>query len=348
MNTNTRSVEKLKNIVINLLDAVVSDLANGIKPEDAGWRKVSELNLDPETLMALSRMKLLEYDKNRGVRIRFYDEKAKSYNRNVREILKRELGLYFQEVSERFMQIEYFVDSWKVLSEERRKIHEIPEVIEWLIKRIKTDEKVLTSAVVIGIWRMLDEVELPAIVDEVLMAGFSPRDWGIIITRVKPYLAVTLARKVGDVTDINEAVEILLRKGVLISKPSMPSFSLLETKHIKEVLSIIRWKYVYELTPPELIKFIGLTWFLIHVLEERNLLPQTEEYARQIQRFIKKFVEEITGKKFDKMLNLMNWVLKKIDERVRQDLARKYSNERIVFESELIWTSNIFVLPQVI
>lgn len=97
----------------------------------------------------------------------------------------------------------------------------------------------------------------------------------------------------------------------------------------QKIKNIFRWERIENTLTDENIKFLGISWFIIFMLEVNNLLPHVE-FSIGTMDLVRDSVEELIGAKW-------------------QDLTSNLGNSLTLLESEEIsWATDIIFLPEAV
>jgi len=202
-------------------------------------------------------------------------------------------------------------------------------IIQQIIPNLQNNEQFLLYAVAIGIWRMLNASDMPAVVDDILSAGFSPKDWGITSFRSTPYLSLQLAKRVGGKIEKLEDAFNYMKNLELISE--IPDLGKLNIEDISKVKEVLKWQEICEMLSDSVIKFLGLSWFVVFILEKNNALPSYIDFSTKVVSLIKSGIESVMKIEYS---NLVDNLVNSINELEKQH--------------NISWASNIIFLPEVL
>lgn len=319
MNLENINKEELNKKIEMLLRIIINDLKDLKEPSEAGWRKLSDLNelgISEEDLTKLQNLGIIE--KN------LVDEFRIIYKNNK---IRQKLSIF----NIQFQQIDYFIENLEMLKQDFERLQKANGIVQEIVSRAQEDKKFLSFAIAIGIWRMLYTSDMPAVVDNVLSAGFSPKDWGIISLRSAPYLSLELAKKVAEVDKLEElenAFNYMKTIGFINEIPDLGKSDINDVSRVKEVL---RWQKICEMLNEENIKFLGLSWFVVFILEENDALPSYIDFSAKVINMIKKCITKILRAEYS-------------------DLANNLTDSMNVLEEQhnISWASGIIFLPEVL
>jgi hypothetical protein len=316
MKLKNMSNEELNEKIQILLQIIIDDLKNLKEPNGAGWRKPSDLEylgISNEDLAKLSKLGILERNPLDEIRIRYKDNK-------IRERLP--------SFDIQFQQIDYFIENREMLEQDFERIRRAEGIIQKNISTWQSNEEFISNAVAIGIWRMLKASDMPAVVDDILSVGFSPKDWGIISFCSAPYLSLELVKKVGKIKKLEDAFNYM-KKLEFISE--IPDLDKLNAGNISKVKKILKWQEICETLSDSDIKFIGLSWFVIFILEKKDVLPFYINFSTKVVNLIKSCIENIMKTKYSNLVDSLINSLNVLEE-----------------QYNIQWASNIIFLPEVL
>ena len=158
---------------------------------------------------------------------------------------------------------------------------------------------------------MLNASDMPAVVDNVLSAGFSLKDWGIISLRSAPYLSLELVKKVAEVEKLEDAFNYMKTIGFISETPNLDKLDIHNVSRVKEVL---RWQKICEILNEENIKFLGLSWFVVFILEENDALPSYVDFSAKVANIIKKCITKILRAEYSNLANDLTDSLMELEE----------------------------------
>jgi hypothetical protein len=276
------SVERTAQILIGF---VISDLQNGIPEGHAGWRFPTETGIDNDLLELLSQSRYLDVDPEGRIRFKF---KLKSVTDK------------FKSLKLQFEQADYYAASQHVIQQELRKVEEAQHIFTHFTNFLEENPNAIMAAVSIGLSRMLYASNMAAPIDDILEEGFSPKDWMIISTRAIPTLSLTIARKVGNADSMNASFDILKKARLIDYKPSKIS---IDGETLEKIKRVIKWSMVKENLNDENIIFLGLSWFIIQILDSNNIMPGYEDSSVKIIKMSKNTIESIMKKPWKELLS---------------------------------------------
>ena len=138
------------------------------------------MGISEEDLIEVSKLGILEKNLANEIRIIYKDNK-----------IRQKLSSFDIQ----FQQIHYFLENREMLKQDIEKIQIANRIVQQIISNIQKDEKLLSHAIAIGIWKMLSASDMPAVVDDILSVGYSPKKWGIVSLRSAPYLSLEATKK---------------------------------------------------------------------------------------------------------------------------------------------------------
>lgn len=305
--------EKLDEYIHLLLQVIIDDLRNYIDIKRAGWRNPSTIGIPSDVLNQLHELGILEKSSLDEVRVRFEDA-------NVHTKLAT--------FETQFKQIDYFTENQGMIKEDEDKIEKSKEIIQRFDEILNHNNDFLFCAVAIGLWRMLNTSDMSAIVDDILKEGFSPKDWAIASTRAVPYLSLSLAQKTGKgkIDKLEDAFQYAKKMGLIEDTPSVSDLNSVEISKIKRVL---KWEEFKKDLTEENVKLLGLSWFIVFILEVNEALPSYPDFSITIVNFIKEFIEKLMNANYE-------------------DLTKNLKASITKLEQEIGWAPNFVFLPEVI
>lgn len=306
-------MENLRKSICVLFQVILDDLKRGEPVLKAGWREPSALEMSQKGLDELVKLSVIETNLLGEIRLNFRDNNT-----------RRKLGSY----KSLFNQIGYFEKNRDMILADKERLEGSRKIVNKFKKVLNQHPTILPFIIAIGIWKMLNASDLSPIVDDVLSEGFSPADWAINSIRATPSLATSMARKVGEITSLNEALEAV-KECNLINVNSDVYQTTLDEATFQKIKNIFRWESIESTLTDENIKFLGISWFIIFMLEVNNLLPYVE-FSIEIMNLVRDCVEELTG---------IKW----------QNLTSNLEKYLIVLENQNIsWATNIIFLPEAV
>jgi len=316
MNLEDINKEELNQKIEILLRIIINDLKDLKEPGEAGWRKLSDLNelgISGKDLTKLQNLGIIEKNLMNEFRIRYKDNK-----------IRQRLSTF----NIQFQQIDYFIENLEMLKQDFERLQKADKIVQEIVSRAQEDKKFLSFAIAIGIWRMLNSSDMPAVVDNVLSAGFSPKDWGIISLRSAPYFSLELAKKVAEVEKLEDAFNYMKTIRFTSETPNLDKLDIYNVSRIKEVL---RWQKICEILNEENIKFLGLSWFVVFILEENDALPSYIDLSAKVANIIKECITKILRVEYSSLANNLTDSLVELEEK-----------------HDISWASGIIFLPEVL
>ena len=306
-------MENLRKSICVLFQVILDDLKHGEPVAKAGWRKPSALEISQRDLDDLVKLSVIETSLLGEIRLNFRDNNT-----------RRKLASY----KSLFNQIRYLEKNRDMILADKERLEGSRKIVSNFKNVLNQHPGILPFIIAIGIWKMLNASDLSPIVDDVLSEGFSPADWAINSIRATTSLATSMARKVGEITSFDEALEAV-KECNLINVNADICQTTLDEATFQKIKNIFRWESIESTLTDENIKFLGISWFIIFMLEVNNLLPYTE-FSIEIMNLIRDCVEESIG---------VSW----------QNLTSDLGNYIRVLENQGIsWAANIIFLPEAI
>jgi len=315
MKPKNMSKEELEEKIRLLLQIVADDLRNLKEPNRAGWRKLSDLEnlgITEKQLGELLDLGILDKNLINEIRIRYKDKK-------IREKLS--------SFDIQFQQIDYFIENQEMLRQDFERVQRAENIIQQIVSTLQNNEESLAHGIAIGIWRMLSASDMPAVIDDILSAGFSPKDWGIISLRSIPYLSIEFTKKVGNIERLEDAFNHMKSFGFINEIPNLSKINADEASKVKEVL---KWQEIWETLSETNIKFLGISWFAVFILEENDALPSYIDFSTKVVNLIKRSVESILKTEYSDLANNLTHSITALDEQ------------------HISWASGIIFLPEVL
>jgi len=316
MDLENMSREGLNEKIKILLQIIINDLKNLKEPNKAGWRKLSdlkELGISEEDLTKLQNLGIIEKNLTDKFRIIYKNNK-----------IRQKLSTF----NIQYQQIDYFIENLEMLRQDSEREQKADEIVQEIVSNTQEDKKFLSHAIAIGIWRMLNASDMPAVVNNILSAGFNPKDWGIVSSRSAPYLSLELAKKAAEVDKLEDAFNYMKTIGFISEAPNLSKLDINDVSRVREVL---RWQRICEMLNEESIKFLGLSWFIVFILEENDVLPSYIDFSAKVVNMIKNCITKILRAEYS-------------------DLANNLINSLSVLEEQynISWASGIIFLPEVL
>jgi len=316
MNLENTNKEELNEKIEILLRIIINDLKDLKEPSEAGWRKLSDLNelgVSEKDLTKLQNLGIIEKNLVNEFRVRYKDNK-----------IRQRLSTF----NTQFQQIDYFIENLEMLKQDFERMQRADKIVQEIVSRAQEDKKFLSFAIAIGIWRMLNTSDMPAVIDNVLSAGFSPKDWGIISLRSAPYLSLELTKKVAEIEKLEDAFNYMKTLGFISETPNLDK---LDTHNVSRVKEVLRWQKICETLNEENIKLLGLSWFVVFILEEIDALPSYTDFSAKVVNMIKECITKILRVKYSNLANNLTDSLMELEE-----------------QHDISWASGIIFLPEVL
>lgn len=313
--------EELDRGIQTLLKIIIDDLKDLKTPNSAGWRKISdlkELGILEEDLPELSKLGILEQNLTDEIRIRYRDNKV-----------RKKLPSFAAQ----FQQIDYFIENREMIKQDVERVQKAKELIEQIIFNAQNAEEFLSHAIIIGIWRMLNASDMPAVVDEIISKGFSPKDWGIVSFRSVPYLSLELVKKAikseedEDIERLKNAFTYMKKIGFINEIPNLKE---LDAESISKVKEVLKWQEICEILSDENIKFLGLSWFIVFTLEKNDAIPSYIDFSTKVVNLVRDCIEKIMESEYSVLVNTLT------------------NSINLIEEQNIQWASDIIFLPEVL
>lgn len=310
--------EEVDKCIQILLQFIIDDLRNNVTEGEAGWRKNSEIEITSKQLDELFKLEIMEENLFGKIRINFRNK----------DICRRLASFKLQ-----FDQIDYFIKNREMIMEDTKRLQKAQEILIYLKGMINSDPGILPPIITIGLWKMLNTSEMPAIVDDILKEGFSPKDWAIISIRATPYLAVSTAQKIGKVESLGKAIKFIERAGLIEKSFEQP---ILNEEQIQKVKKVLKWNIIQECLTEEDVKFLGITWFMLFFLESKDVIPLVSDLHTQILDNIKYTIEETLDISWEELSSKLENSISKINRKIGEKMMQ-----------EINWASDIIFMPEV-
>lgn len=301
------------------LQHIIDDLRNSATEGEAGWRKPSQLETTLKQLDELFKSGIMEKNLFGEVRINFRD-------RNIRRKLSS-LRLQFE-------QIDYFIKNRETIMADMRKLQTAQKILVDLKEMISSHPSILPSIVTIGLWKMLNTSDMSALVDDILKEGFSPKDWAIVSTQSTPYVAISIAQTIGKIESFGEAIKLIEKLGFMEKSFVQPN---LGEEQIQKVKRILRWNIIEKCLTEEEVKFLGVSWFMIFLLERKDSLPFYDNFFAQVIDNIKDTIEEMLHVNWDKLSETLENSVSEINKRISEERKQEINlASDIIFMPEMV------------
>lgn len=294
-----------------LLQALRDDLVNGVADREAGWKKPSELGIDSGQVKDLGGLLVLESNDAGEVRIDFNNRRC-----------RRKLATF--EIQ--FREIDYIMENQAAIAADEKRVRIAERIAGKCEDAIGRDAGLLPSMIAIGLWKMLNISDMPAKVDDFLREGFSPRDWVHASFRAIPSLSVSLCRKIGEVGNLTDAFELTRGADLIENVPTLSD----EADDVERVARVLRWDEIERSLTEDDLKLLGLSWFIVFLLEENEALPSYPDFSIEVARMIEELDERIMNANY-------------------KELAESFENRIISLEDQDVkWASMILFLPEAV
>jgi len=246
---------------------------------------LNELGIFEKDLTKLQNLGIIEKNLVNEFRVRYKDNK-----------IRQRLSTF----NTQFQQIDYFIENLEMLKQDFERMQKADKIVQEIVSRAQEDKKFLSFAIAIGIWRMLNASDMPAVVDNVLSAGFSPRDWGIISLRSAPYLSLELVKKVAEIEKLEDTFNYMKTIEFISETPNLDKLDIHNVLRVKEVL---RWQKICEMLNKENIKFLGFSWFVAFILEKSDALLSYIDFSAKVANIIKECIKKILRAEYSVLAN---------------------------------------------
>jgi len=243
--------KSMHSVIEKIFEGLFTDLDNEVSEKEAGWRSLDQLDINPIIARELLKSNVIEEDPNRNIRLNFRNYK-------IRQELK---GAFPLQIN----QLEYLLSS----KSDEIKVEKAKGTLNGIIELLQQFPENWKCIGAIGWWKMLESSGMPALIDDILNEGFSPEDWTIKAVRSSPELALGVARRLGEINKLNDAINFLERFEISIDDVSLPPP--VSKEDMQRVKKILKWEDIEkELTEP-VIKTLSILWFSFFVFDSANL-----------------------------------------------------------------------------
>jgi hypothetical protein len=176
-------------------------------------------------------------------------------------------------------QIRYFFENREMIAADEHRLHDASLVLGSFIQKARTEPEIVPHIVAVGWWKMLSMSEMPASIDDFLKAGFSPKDWATCSMRAIPRLSASISGRLGNSRTFDESVRLLEAEHLL---DHLRYQSGIGDDAFERTRRVLQWNEIEQQIPLELVKFLGVSWFLIVLLEDKDLVPLEQTMAMQL------------------------------------------------------------------
>jgi len=293
-----------------LAETLTSDVEKGLGLSRSGWTNPTILGLDPAYIRNLIEVGVLAENENGSVRL----------NPGAKSMIKKMIGRY--EVLHN--QVNYGFDNADALRLDSERIAKASHTLSRVSDSLQHDEGHWSDVVCVGWWRMLESSGMPAPLDAIIGAGFSPMDWTLKATWASFQLALTVASRVGTAPSFEESAaylsDLLGSENSKIAEPPT-----VEPGDLIKIQETLRWNDILHSIPADSQKALGLAWFCYFLWELDDCLPFSEANS-------------------DALFSQLLVVICELTKTTASDIA---SSRSILVEKGLIWAEEIICLPEV-
>lgn len=308
-----KSVDKFNLIIEGLLEGLLSDLMRGIKREEAGWRSPVDFGMDSSMQSELLRKNIIVKNTMGKVRFNFKNNR-----------IRQELKLFDLQ----FKQLDYFLKTQEIVKSDIEKIERASKMLNQIKELLQIAAEAWTYIIALGWWKMLESSGMPALIDDILREGFSPKEWTIKATLSAPQLALSVGRKFGEIDNFKEVLSFL-RKNRICSIESTFFTSSVNQVDIQRIKRVLRWEDIERRLNESSIKMLSFLWFSLSILECNDLLPLSDEISPKLIKEIWKPLEDLLGRS-------QSHLLKEIEEIINT-----------LIDEGISWASSIIHVPEV-
>ena len=195
-------------------------------------------------------------------------------------------------------QLQYALFTVKTVQEDANRVKRALEILSTIESSLRTDTTDWGHIKVLGWWKMLESSGMPASVDAVLRAGFSPRDWIVTATQASAQLALEMGGRHGSKVTLKDALGTF--SGFAANKaapfeipPEVDSLTL------GRVIKVLAWSEIKESTPEHVERGLGLAWFCYTLWASLGLLPVNPQSCAELSEGLHLVLERGTGFKED-------------------------------------------------
>jgi len=182
-------------------------------------------------------------------------------------------------------QMKYFLNNQQTILSDLKKLQAAESRVLSFLEMMKREPDLAPHVIAVGWWRMLNISEMPASIDEFLENGFSPQEWARSSMRAIPNLSHSVSHRTGNVDSFNHSIIQLHSRGLLNKTISLPDIDKTTAERVEKVL---KWTEIERRVPTELIRFLGVSWYLMVMLEDNDLIPLEQCVAVESMKLIMK------------------------------------------------------------
>jgi hypothetical protein len=263
-----------------LAETFAGDIEKGFGLSKSGWTNPSILGLDMAYIRNLIDTGILAENENGSVRL---NPKSKVM---ISRALRREEVLQNQ--------VKYSFENADALRLDFARMSKATHLLSEVSESLKRDENHWREIVIVGWWRMLVSSGMPAPLEAVIRAGFSPRDWTVKATWASFQLASTVADKSRGPPTFEDSVKyisvLLESTDLAIEEPILAEPS--ELVRIREAVS---WDEILNSLPLETKKALGLAWFCYFLWEIADCVPFSETNSNVLSSMLLASVCELAN-----------------------------------------------------
>jgi len=291
-----------------LIQYVIEDVLDQKSLNNLGWRVV---DFKEGIIHFLNQLNCLQ---RRGDQIRL-------------NITDKYIGDKFPTLKRDFNKLKYYLENREIIYADIKKVNDLERNIDDVIQRYKDDITIINCMICIGVWKMFSFSGIAAPMEKVIESGFSPKEWALSSYKTIKYLTNGLINKKIDDVTLYLAFKKLIEIDLLNSYPELPD---LEVEIIERVKYVINWDFIEENIFPQLLSYLGLTWFVVSLADELNLMPSYTDSSIRLTYIIRKFVESILEIKIE-------------------DLDEELKGLHDFFNGNQVeWANEMFSLPEVV
>lgn len=302
--------DRITPAIKKLAETFVGDIEKGLGLSKSGWTNPTILGLDTAYIRNMIDTGLLVESENGSVRL---NPKSKAM---ISKAIRREEVLQNQ--------VKYSFENADALRLDFARMSKATHLLSGVSESLKRDENHWREIVLVGWWRMLVSSGMPAPLEAVIRAGFSPRDWTVKATWASFQLALTVADTSRGPPTFEESAKymsaLLESTDLVIEEPILAEPS--ELVRIREAMS---WDEILNSLPSETKKALGLAWFCYFLWEIADCVPFSEANSNA----------------------LSNMLLANVCELVNASVTKIALSLDSLSDGGLAWTREIINLPEV-
>jgi len=261
--------ERRMDAVKSLIEYIIVDIQNQISIRNSGWRVVE---FDGDTINFLNQLNAIQ---RRGNQIRL-------------NINNHNIDNNFPTLKKEFIKLKYFIENRMIMIEDRSKLQKLNDKLNYIERNYQGNFELIISMIGVGIWKMFSFSGLVAPIDVIIENGLSPKKWAITSYKSIKFLTEDLLSNLNEEFRLENAFISLIEARIINNAIELED---IDEELLLNIVNILNWAYIKDLLNIDIISYLGLSWFIVHLSDTENLMPSYTDKDIHLSNYINQFIE---------------------------------------------------------